>query len=269
MDHPELVRRIKSQDRGTCTNNEPDGRCPVCHGSGFEWVTIVTEMGEYPNSVRPCTYCQGNHAGKVQEMKADADLPEDLSLAKFDWGIYPGYDIGREKMIVQKFVDHLPDFEAEGMGLFFTSKTRGSGKTHLAKCIRGELINRYEASTQFVNASDLLDISQRKEPDEDPLEKLITCRVLILDDLGQKQTGREWLTDVLFRIIDKRYQKRRVMIVTSNCPLKELDFDDRIVDRLNAMTCRVNLPEYCVRSREANNRKKAILQRLGIDGGGT
>ena len=68
-----------------------------------------------------------------------------------------------------------------------------------------------------------------------------------------------------FRIIDKRYQKRGAMIVTSNVPLPELYFDDRLVDRLNAMTVTVKIPEYCVRAREANTRKRAILQKLGIE----
>ena len=267
MDYPELVRRIESQDRGTCTNSEPDDRCPVCHGTGLEWVTIVTEAGEeYPNSVRKCTACNGNHEQRVRETKALADIPDDRTMSSFNWNIYTGHDVRREQKTVEAFVEKFEEFEAEPMGLYITSKTRGSGKTFLASCIGGELINRYDVSTVFVNASDLLDISQRKTDDgADPLERLISCRVLILDDLGQKMTGRDWLTDVLFKIIDKRYQARRLLIVTSNYPLKELDFDDRIIDRLYAMSCPVNLPEYRVRSQEANSRRKAFLQRLGID----
>lgn len=221
--------------------------------------------GALTSFVRKCTYCKGNHDQIVREAKESADIPQERSLEEFNWGIYTGYDLTEQRQIVTKFVEHFPDFEAEGMGLYLTSKTRGAGKTFLASCIGGELVNRYEASTVFINASDLLDIAQKKPDDgSDPLDKLISCRVLILDDLGQKQTGREWLTDILFRIIDKRYQKKKIMIVTSNYPLKELDFDDRIIDRLFAMSCPVKLPEYRVRAQKAKGRRDEILQRLGI-----
>lgn len=266
MDYQELISRIESQDREIYTSADPDNTCPVCHGSGWEPVEQYTDSGELYRAVKKCTACGGNHAQKVREAKALADIPEDRILEAFDWGIYTGYDLSREKRIIDKFVENFYDFESEGMGLFLTSKTRGSGKTFLAQCVGGEILNRYEASTVFVNASDLLDISQKRTDEgEDPIDRMISCRVLILDDLGQKQTGRDWLADVLFRIIDKRYQKKRIVIVTSNDLLRELDFDDRIVDRLNAMTCLVKLPEYCVRSQEANSRKKEILHRLGID----
>ncbi len=247
-------------------NSEQDGRCPICHGTGWEPTKIFSETGQLYDAVRECTACKGNHVQKVRETKALADIPDNRNLSSFDWNVYVGYDLCREKRIVEKFVENFRDFESEGMGLFLTSKTRGSGKTFLASCIGGELVNRYEASTVFVNASDLLDISKKRDEfAKDPIDRLISCRVLILDDLGQKRTGLDWLTDILFRIIDKRYQKKRIMIVTSNVPLIELDFDERIVDRLYAMTCPIVLPEFCVRSRDANMRRKAILQKLGID----
>lgn len=150
--------------------------------------------------------------------------------------------------------------------MFITSRTRGSGKTFLASSIGGELIERYEAGVRFVSAADLIGISKEKREDgSDPLDDLISCRVLILDDLGQQRMGRDWLTDILFRIIDKRYSSKKTIIVTSNVALAELEFDDRIVDRLNAMTVTIRLPEVCIRARDANTRKRAILAKLGIE----
>ena len=266
MDYQELVQRIESRDKETITNSEQTDTCPACDGTGWERTKTYDENGNEYEAVRHCTVCNGIHKQRVRETKAIADIPDDRTLADFKWDIYTGHDLTRQKSTVIKFVEHFPDFEAEGMGLYIKSKTRGSGKTFLASCIGGEFVNRYEASTIFVNASDLLNISAKKtENGTDPIEQLISCRVLILDDLGQKQTGREWLSDILFRIIDKRYQKKRIMIITSNISLSELDFDDRIVDRIYAMTCPVMLPEYRVRSQEANTRRKAILQKLGID----
>ena len=201
----------------------------------------------------------------VEELKSRADIPRDRSLKDFDWKIY-GEDLMRQKAIIDGFVDHFTDFESEGYGLYIHSRIRGSGKTYLASAIGGELANRYATAIRFVSVSDLIEISkQRKDDGGDPLDDLITVRVLILDDLGQKSTGRDWLTDILFRIIDKRYTKHRVTIMTSNVPCGELDLDDRVVDRINATTYKVKLPEVCVRTVESNSRKRAFLQKFGID----
>ena len=270
MNYAEVVQAITSRDNGICipSNAEDDGKCPVCGGSGWELVDEERTIGEHVErykAARRCTGCNGGHDRKVAEALIAADIPDGRSLSDFDWTLY-GEDLTREKKIVDGFVDRFPDFEREGLGLFITSKTRGSGKTFLASAVGGELIRRFETSIRFVSASNLIEISRQKRDDGgDPLEGLISCRVLILDDVGQQRTGRDWLTDLLFRIIDARYQARRTVIVTSNVPLVELDFDDRVVDRLNAMTVTVRLPEYCVRAREANTRKREILTRLGIE----
>ena len=261
------MKKIESGDKEIYTASN-DNVCPVCNGSGFEYVEIdapIYGKGAKSLAVRPCTKCNGCHDEKVIEAKIRADIPQERSLSDFDWTIYNA-DLTREKRIVDQFIEQFPEFERERLGLFITSKTRGSGKTYLANAIGGELINRYAAEIRSVSASDLLEISKQKYDDGyDPFDSIISCRVLILDDLGQKLTGRDWLTDILYRIIDKRYQTKRIMIITSNVPLPELDFDDRIVDRLNAMTVTVKIPEVCIRAREANTRKRAILQKLGID----
>ena len=257
---------IKANRKESFTDFDPaDDKCPVCGGTGWEPIEIDTSAvygeGSKSRAVRACTLCNGNHALKVSNALKRAAIPEERSLADFDWTLY-NVDLTREKTIVEQFVDRYPEFEQEGLGLFLTSRTRGSGKTYLASAIGGELIKRYEASVRFISASNLIDISKQKNDYGDPLDDLMACRVLILDDLGQQRTGRDWLTDLLFRIIDKRYQEKKTVIVTSNVALAELDFDDRVVDRLNAMTVTVKIPEVCVRAREAISRKREILQRL-------
>ena len=268
MDYAEVVRRIASGDREISTRtDDPDDVCPVCGGSGWEQCEIDAPIygdGAKASAVRPCTRCHGGHDRKVADAKVAADIAEDRDLSSFNWDLYDK-DLTKERRIVEKYVENLPEFEREGFGLFITSKTRGSGKTYLASAIGGELINRYALTARFVSVSDLLEISRQKRDDGgDPLEDLISCRVLILDDLGQKLTGRDWLADVLFRIIDKRYRAKRTVVVTSNDPVTELDLDDRIVDRLYRMTFTVRLPETCIRAREANTRRREIMAKLGI-----
>ena len=265
----ELIKTIEFGDRENYTVSEDyyAGVCRVCGGTGWEPViesVAIKGCVEKVNAVQRCRACNGNYRKRISDASARAGIPVGRSLKDFDWSVYDT-DVLREKSIVDKFIDSFPEFERENLGLYITSKTRGSGKTFLASAVGGELIKRYEASVRFVNASELLDLSQEKHRDmQDPLESLTACRVLIIDDLGQKLTGRDWLTDVLFRIIDKRYRFGKITILTSNVPLRDLDFDDRIADRLNAMTITVRIPEVCVRARQANARKTEILKRLGV-----
>lgn len=264
MNYEELVAEIKRRANGqsTCINSPPpidDGSCPVCRGSGWEFIS------ENPKIVQPCSYCNGGHAEKVAVALERADISAEVSLSEFDWSAY-GANTGREEKIIRTFIDRFPEFEAKRLGLFITSRTRGSGKTFLAKGVGKELIDRYELRTRFVSASDLLEISKvRLDDGSDPLADLIDCRLLILDDLGQKLTGRDWMADVLFRVLDGRYRAGKSLIVTSNLPIQELDLDDRLVDRLHAVTLTVKLPEVCLRAREANTRKHEILRELGIE----
>ncbi len=264
-----MRKAIESGDRGNYTVSDDyyAGVCRVCGGTGWEPVIqSIAREGyiETVNAVRRCTACNGNYMKRIADASVRAGIPVERTLKDFDWSVY-GTDIRREKSIVDKFIELFPEFERENLGLYITSETRGSGKTFLASAIGGELIKRYEASVRFVNASDLLDMSREKHDDiPDALAGLISCRVLIIDDLGQKLTGRDWLTDVLFRIIDKRYQLKKTTIITSNAPLRDLDFDDRIADRLNAMTITVKIPEVCVRAKDASIRKTEILKRLGV-----
>lgn len=272
MDLTELIQAIESGDREsfTVSDDRPADVCRVCGGSGWEYITVDKSDVYGPGSMEPaaieCTACKGGFASKVRREKKKSAISKDASLSDFDWGVYTGYDLKREERLVSQFVDHYQDFESvEHMGLFISSKTRGSGKTFLANAIANELINRYAVSTKFVNASDLLEISKQKREDgSDSLAELIGVRLLITDDIGQKRTGTDWLSDVLYRIIDKRYTAKRLVIVTSNVELQELDLDDRIVDRLYSMTLPIRLPEFCVRARDANARKQAILAKYGL-----
>ena len=262
------MQKIESRDREICTAF--NDICPVCNGTGWENIeqdaSDLYGPGGKVNAVRPCTACNGGHAQKVSDALNRAEIPNDKSYSNFDWSIYPGEDLTRQKAIIDGFLKHFEDMKFAGLGLYITSKMKGSGKTFLAESIAAELIKRFAVSTRFVRSSDLLDICESKHDDnQDPLDDIINCRVLILDDLGQKRTGRDWMADVLFKIIDARYRMQEKTIITSNVPLPDLDLDERIIDRLNRMTITIKLPEYCVRAREANTLKQDFLRTIGIE----
>ena len=218
---------------------------------------------------RVCPACRGGHAQRAEDAHRRAAVPSaysDVLLKDFSWDVYPGADLTRQRRRAEAFVGRFPDFEARSMGLYIFSRTRGSGKSFLASALVNEIIRRYAAGTRFVSCADLLTFAQRRREDGgDPLEELLSVRLLVLDDLGVKRTGEAWLSDVLFRITDTRSREGRVTVFTSNLPFGELEFDDRIADRINRFSLGVALPEYCVRARKANEEKRQLLESLGIE----
>ena len=90
------------------------------------------------------------------------------------------------------------------------------------------------------------------------------CELLVLDDLGQKKMGEEWLDDILFRIIDSRYQNKKVTLCTSNIELKKIRLDDRVSDRLNKMCQPIPLPEFSFRQKESIQKKKEFFKEIGL-----
>lgn len=264
--------------------NSSVNKCPECKGSGMIVVEMSTEESrEVYGDDRligyavPCPSCNGGHIGRVQAVKQSANIPNafyDSTMKDFDWNIYKNDDgssisLAKQKEIIDSFIEKFNVWEKRGIGLYIYSGMKGSGKTFLASCICNELISRYPMRTRFVSASSLIDIAKSATKDgdkyeRDPLKLLCDCKLLVLDDLGQKQTGGEYLGDILFRIMDERMQKKLITIVTSNIFIGQLQIDDRVTDRINKLCTPIPLPDYCVRAKQSKDEQISLFKELGI-----
>ena len=225
-----------------------------------------------------CPYCNGGFADNVSIAKKDAELPSafyNKRLKDFDWDIYvddtgkPANTLGTRKA-EEAYIEKFEAAEEENKGFYIYSRTKGSGKTFLASCICNELMSNRAIRTRFVNASQLIDISQsgdKSSYDEykrNPTKLVYECKFLVLDDLGQKNTGGEWLEDILYKLLDYRMLNKRMTMITSNIPMQELPYNERILDRINNLCVGVHLPEICVRSKEARESNKRLFDKLGL-----
>lgn len=77
--------------------------------------------------------------------------------------------------------------------------------------------------SRFVVVPDLLDAMRLRitEPGPDPLAPLITCSLLVLDDLGREKAS-EWVLDRLYRLVNARYNERLATVATTNFGLDDL-----------------------------------------------
>ena len=226
---------------------------------------------------RKCPTCSGGMWGRVNTAKKYAGIPTtfyDKRLAEFDWSLYEKKngqpeDTSLQQKIVTSYVKDFEKWDKAHKGLYIYSGTKGSGKTFLASCICNELMEKAAIRTRFVNCSDLIDIAQSgdknsyEELKRDPVKLLKECKLLVLDDIGQK-TGNAYLEDLLYKIVDERLRNERLTIYTSNLKISELPFDDRITDRIGATTTSVYIPETMIRARKAKEENMKFLKEMGV-----
>lgn len=255
--------------------------CPKCHGGG---VVITRKSTTYSKSVygddriveyaEPCPYCNGGEKQIVQDIRERANIPAtyyESSIENFKWDIYLDdkgnvVDISRQKKFVESFINDFQKWQEKGIGFYIYSKIRGTGKTFLASCICNTLMAKYKISTKFVSASELINLSKQetRQGEKNPIEVMCECKVLVLDDIGQKTTGEDWMNDLLFKIIEARYQNKLITIFTSNMKSNELRVDDRISSRIDKMSQNIPLPEYSFRSKAAYDEKKDFYKEMGL-----
>jgi DNA replication protein DnaC len=138
----------------------------------------------------------------------------------------------------------FPTRPAESM---YLTGPAGSGKTVFAAKVLLDLLEDMFVEgiyirPQFVTINKLTDeIKQayaKKEPDLPIIEKYKECDWLILDDIGTKATT-DWVYDILFSIIDYRYEQLKKTIIISNMSFEDMSAylnDERITRRIAAMS---------------------------------
>ena len=129
----------------------------------------------------------------------------------------------------------------EGEGLIFTGEV-GTGKTHLAAAIANYVIAEYALPVRFGCFADILDGIRNSFSGDQisgiEIEKeLYEVPLLIIDDLG-KERQTQFAEEMLFKVVNHRYEAELPLIITSNYDLEELS------DRLDYSTFS-RLAEMC------------------------
>jgi DNA replication protein DnaC len=217
------------------------GTCTICGGTGW-----LLDSAGGRKEARPCV-CRG---AAIDRARLDAaGIPQryrDCTLANFSDNTL---SLTKAKAEAREFVDAYPAVEA---GLLLVGPA-GRGKTHLACAILSELVATKGVSGLYVDFSDLLmKITTSFRPDADfSKESVLTpyseAEVLVVDELGASKP-HPWVLDVLYSLLNTRYNRKKITIATSNFE-DELDpasgererLEDRIGYRL-----RSRLYEMCL-----------------------
>ena len=220
--------------------NAPEGEvCPACKGFGV----LETPEGRLVT-------CRCRAAGLAEARLEAAEIPPrylNCRVENYDLkrpGTSPSHV--RASLAARKFIE---EWKTRDRGLLFIGPV-GVGKTHLSVAILKTLIEDWGVRGLFCDFSDLLERIQatfsRTNPDsaDDVLAPYRDAELLVLDELGARRPT-DWVRDVLYGLINTRYNRQRLTIVTSNySDTPSRAGDETLEMRIGAMV-RSRLYEMC------------------------
>jgi DNA replication protein DnaC len=215
--------------------------CTVCGGTGW-----VLDSSQGRKDARACS-CR---AESVRRERLDAaKIPERYRDCNFENFADNVASLQSAKRRAREFVDLYPAVDA---GLLLVGPA-GRGKTHLACAILSELVVTKSVAGLYADFSDLLlRIQTSFRPDADSSKESVLnpyadAEVLVLDELGASKP-HPWVLDVLYNLLNTRYNRKRITIATSNFedePDRASGERDSLEDRVGARI-RSRLYEMCL-----------------------
>ena len=113
----------------------------------------------------------------------------------------------------------------------------GLGKTHLSLAIANQVLRRgysvlYDSVINFLRQVEREHFG-RASGDDDTLELLLSCDLLILDDLGT-EFHSQFYQSTIYNIINTRMNRNRPTIISTNLNYDEIShqYDERITSRI-------------------------------------
>jgi len=222
--------------------------CTFCNGTG--WVLEDSDPGTVAKR------CKCYHEQQNDMLIEQANIPrryKHCTLKNFE--IHN--DSHKDALKISK--QFIKNYPVQDVGLLFIGPC-GVGKTHLAVAICRELIEKKHTRCFFYDFRELIkEIQSTYTPNSPMTESEVLVPVfqgelLVLDELGAKRTSA-WIEEIIFYIINQRYNHRKLTIFTSNYLDTEEEEEDKrdsfykkgedsLVDRIG-VRLRSRLYEMC------------------------
>ena len=213
---------------------EPVCVCPRCHDTGY--------VGEPIREM--CSCMRGAY---YERLYAQVGLPDagNECFERFDLSLFPekpvpGMSISQRKLMqvtrdeCSRWAHEHPYGKTRDLVL---SGKSGLGKTYLMHCMAKVLLER-DRNVLLISAYRFLDIARKayfgRDGQEDGLQPLLECDVLMLDDLGTEPMLANITVEQLFDLLNERQIAGRSTVISTNLNEKELRerYTERVASRL-------------------------------------
>lgn len=204
---------------------------------------IYGELSVYPSECNDCRMGEwekheSESAHQAYEMRNSRCGGKQNRIVKHQ-GVEPRWEILREYgaqdgflAFIAQILDDQDDKTTQGAYVYGPP---GTGKTFLSKALNNDLVSQYR-DVAFIKAVDLALLLRKASLSDDGYgdtsRQFIAVKTLIIDDFGT-QKNTEFVREVLFSILDHRYDMNKRTIVTSNLPKEDLvSQDERLASRM-------------------------------------
>jgi DNA replication protein DnaC len=249
----------------------------VCMHCGEEVQVLEVEFNGIKKIVQPACPCEAEalreadeksakfqEQRKLREMFSISDLGEKFQEANFN---QVKMVAGAENAIKlsKRFVNEFGSELWKGAALMLWGNV-GNGKSLLAASVANELEGKGK-TVVFISMPNLLQKirstfnNNNKETENEIMKALHTCDLLVIDDIGAEKVT-DWVEDVIFRIIDGRYTRKKPIFITSNLSPDDLGkhIGFRSMDRLTEICQPIHNKATSYRKVIAGERLKKILE---------
>jgi DNA replication protein DnaC len=242
--------------------------CPVCGRKNLVKTAqicgklmhfrIMCECEEKEQKAKEELQKQRRKTERIAEIKSLSLLGRRYENSAFEssgTGTNPSFDTAFNHC--KNYCEDYKQMLETGQGIYIYGGF-GTGKTHLTACIANELMENF-VPVLFTNLFEIskaikatfnrgysqsYDNQSFHETEQSLIEKFSKINLLIFDDLGKeifvKNESDTWLQNLLFNLINRRYNELKSTIFSSNYSLKELvekrGLDEATADRIAEMT---------------------------------
>ncbi len=205
--------------------------CPVCSDSGFSDGKVCECQKAL---LRSLMFEELNKKAPLSRSTFESfrmDYYSDVKDPKL--GVSPRRQMEKVFKVCR---DYASGFNLHSQSLFMYGAT-GLGKTHLSLAIAGTVVNSGFGVVYYSAPNMLSELEAqhfgRSQNDESTESELLTCDLLIIDDLGA-EFSTQFTVSCIYNIINTRMLEKRPVIISTNLTPRELEdkYTQRITSRI-------------------------------------
>ena len=217
---------------------EPKFHCERCKDTGrYDDINGRTVICQCLKNLRANIAC--HELNKISPLNLSTF--ESFSLDKYEMDISSASSVSpyeRMKKILAYCRNYADTFQTENSSSLLLRGATGLGKTHLSLAIATEVIKKgfgvaYVSAPDVISKMEKYHFSYRYDNEEEIENSLISCDLLIFDDLGTEFQSN-YSSSAIYNLVNTRLLNKKPTIISTNLTLKEMEkfYTQRFVSRI-------------------------------------